>query len=92
MFGRKSSHEAEVGSHGISYCIEIVAFVARIGLVEAIGASGCVVSLGVEGTIIGVTRGRISFWKGGIVGSPYAFQRAIQMSWGSIAFPMKLRQ
>ena len=80
MYGRKSSCEAEIGRHGVSYYTKSGAYVARVGSVEAIGASRSRISNGVVGTITGVTRGKMSYGNGGTVGSPYAFQSRIQMS------------
>ena len=51
-----------------------------IGLVVATGASGGRISSRVEGTITEVTKDIMSCGKEGIVGSPYASQRPIQIS------------
>ena len=80
MYERNSSHEAEIGRDGVSYCTQSGASVAKTRLVEAIGAFEGGISIKVEANIIGVFGGRISFGNGGTIGSPYAFQRAIQMS------------
>ena len=52
----------------------------RIRSIVATGALGGVISFGVGGTIIGVTRDKISSGNGGTHGSPYASKRAIQTS------------
>ena len=80
IYGRKSSHEAEIGRHGISCCTELGAFVARTGFVVAIGASEGMISYRIIDTITRVTGGRISSRNGGTHRSLYASQRAIQTS------------
>ena len=80
MFERNPSHEAEVGRHNISYCIESEAYVAGTRLVESTRVSGGGISSRVGGTITGVTIDRMSSRNGGTHGSPYASQRAIQKS------------
>ena len=80
MSGSKSSHEDEVGRHGKSYYTKLGAFVAGTRLLVATRASGGMISSRVEGTITRVTRDRMSSINGGTHGSPYASQRAIQMS------------
>ena len=64
MYGRKSSHEDEIGRHGISCYTESKASMARTRLVGAIGARG-VISSGVEETIAGVSGCRMSSGNGG---------------------------
>ena len=81
----KSSHQAEVGRHEGSYCIESEAFVARIGSIESIGVSRGEISFGVQETTIEATKGRMSSGNWGTRGSPYASQRAIQTLWGKLA-------
>ena len=71
MSGRKSSHEAEIGRHGISCYTKSRASMAGIGSVEATGASRGRISSGLEHTITRVTGGRISFGNGRFHGSPY---------------------
>ena len=44
MSGRKSSHEAEVGRHGISYCIESEASMDGTGSIGATGVGGVISS------------------------------------------------
>ena len=78
MSRRKSSHEAEVGRHGNSCCIESEASVVGIRLVVVIRASRGEISSGVVGTMTGVTGDKMSSRNGGTHGSPYASQRAIQ--------------
>ena len=68
MFGGNSSHEDEVGRHGISCCTKFKASMARNGLVGAIGVSGGGISYGVGGTMAEATKDRMSFGKGGTVG------------------------
>ena len=80
MFGMKSSHEVEIGRHGDSCCTESRASVVGTGSVEAIGASGGMISTRVVGTTTRVIGGRMSFGNGGTRGSPYASQRHIQSS------------
>ena len=80
MSGRKSSHEAKIGRHGVFCCTESGASVARTQSVEATRASGGMISTGVVGTITSVTGGRMSCRNGGTFESPYAFQRHIQSS------------
>ena len=58
--GRKSSHEDEVGRHGISCYTEFEASEARTGLVESILVSGGVISSGVGGTMTEATKDRMS--------------------------------
>ena len=77
---RKSSHEAEIRRHDVFYYIESRASMAGTRSVEATRALGGVISTRVVGTTTRVTGGRISFGNGGTVGSPYAFQREIQIS------------
>ena len=70
MSGRKSSHEAKIGRHGVSYCTETRASMARTGSVEATRTPGGGISTRVEGTMTGVTGGKIFSRNGGIFGSP----------------------
>ena len=51
MSGRNSSHEAEVGRHGVSYCTKSKTSMDRTRSITTIGASGGVISSRVEGTI-----------------------------------------
>ena len=83
--GKKSSYEAEVGRHGKSCCTELGAFLARTRLIVATRASGGGISSRVEGTNSEDAKNRMSYGNGGIHGSPYASQRAIQILWGKIA-------
>ena len=54
---------------------------ARIGSVKSTRESRGEISTRVEGTITGVTRCRMSIGNRGTHGSPYASQRAIQISY-----------
>ena len=67
MSKRKSSHEAEIGKHGVSYYTESRASVARTRSVEATGASRCMISTGVVGTTTRVTRGKCPLLMEGLV-------------------------
>ena len=80
MSGRKSSHEVEVGRHGIFCYTKSEASLDRIGSVGATGVLGAGISYGVGGTITKFAKDIMSPRKGGIFGSPYASQRAIQTS------------
>ena len=82
MSGRKSSHEAEVGRHEIFCYTESEASMTGTGSVGATGLSGGGISSGVGGTMTEATKDRMSSGKGGTVGSPYFFQRAIHISCG----------
>ena len=80
MSRRNSSHEVEIGRHGVYFCTESGASVAGTRSVEEKGASGGMISTRVVGNTTGVTRGRISSGNGGTHGSPYASQRHIKIS------------
>ena len=62
-YGRKSSHEAEVGRHNVSYYTELEASEAGTRSVESTGVSGGVISYGVVGTIVEMTNIKMSYGK-----------------------------
>ena len=66
MFGRKSSHEAEVKRHGISCCTESEASMAETRSVGATGVSGGGISSRVGGPMTEATKDKMSSAKGGI--------------------------
>ena len=81
MSRRKSSHEAKVGRHNVSYYTELEASMAGHRSIESTVALGGVVSSRVVETTTEAAKDIMSPRKGGIFGSPYASQISIQKSW-----------